>query len=315
MNVHAVFEGGGVKAIALAGAVKTAEQHGIIFSKVAGTSSGAIIASLLAAGYSADEIKDLILHTPFNSFLHRSGWHRVPYIGEGVRLILKKGLYSGDRLEYWIKNKLQAKGIRTFADLEQGKLQIIASDISMGKLLILPDGIARYGYNPQKLEVAKAVRMSTSLPFFFDPVMIKNSPSGYKAKYIYIVDGGILSNFPLWIFDKENEQKKKITPVLGFNLVGKNEKSPREIHGPLTMLRALFSTMMDAHDEKYIEEVHRFRTINVETPGVYTTQFDLGKEKSMEIFQSGMDAAEQFFRDWSISGYLNKYEQYLRAIK
>lgn len=69
MDINAVFEGGGVKGIALAGAVQAAEQRGIRFSRVAGTSSGAIVAALVAAGYTAAEMKQLIEAMPFRSFL------------------------------------------------------------------------------------------------------------------------------------------------------------------------------------------------------------------------------------------------------
>jgi NTE family protein len=54
----AVFEGGGVKGVALIGALKRLEEEGIEFGRVAGTSAGAIAASLVASGYKAEEIKD-----------------------------------------------------------------------------------------------------------------------------------------------------------------------------------------------------------------------------------------------------------------
>lgn len=49
MEVYGVFEGGGVRGTALVGAVAAAEKKGIGFRAVAGTSAGAIVASLIAA--------------------------------------------------------------------------------------------------------------------------------------------------------------------------------------------------------------------------------------------------------------------------
>ena len=72
MLINAVFEGGGVKGISLAGAVKSAEQANVSFHRLAGTSSGAIVASLLAAGYTADEMNVIINETPFTSFFKES---------------------------------------------------------------------------------------------------------------------------------------------------------------------------------------------------------------------------------------------------
>lgn len=57
LKADAVFEGGGVKGIGLVGAIAVAEEYGYRFVNVAGSSAGAIVAALLAAGYSAAEIK------------------------------------------------------------------------------------------------------------------------------------------------------------------------------------------------------------------------------------------------------------------
>ena len=67
-HVDLVFEGGGVKGIGLAGAVETLEQHGYKPQNVAGTSAGAISASLLAAGYSAEELKEIIIGLDYRQF-------------------------------------------------------------------------------------------------------------------------------------------------------------------------------------------------------------------------------------------------------
>jgi NTE family protein len=311
VKVNAVFEGGGVKAIALVGALKAAEERGMTFQGLAGTSSGAIISSLLAAGYTADEMKEMILEAPFKSFLKKTWLHRINIIGTSIRIVVKKGLYSGDTLENWVRQKLLAKGIRYFGDLSPNKLRIIASDITRGRLLVLPNDIAQYGMEPEDLEIAKAVRMSTSIPYFFDPVILAKLKI-YKQS-IYIVDGALLSNFPLWIFDKAYtaSDSKKVIPTIGFQLVGKNENIPKNIYGPLSMFQALFSTMMDAHDERYIEKQNRFRTIKIPTLGVKTTEFDISKEVSLKLFESGMAAANDFFDGWSFSNYLIHLNEYV----
>lgn len=72
--------------------------------------------------------------------------------------------------------------MRTFADLPPGKLRIIASDITNGRILVLPEDIKRFGINPSSLEVAKAIRMSTSIPYFFDPVMLRLDSALAKGK-------------------------------------------------------------------------------------------------------------------------------------
>lgn len=299
MQVHAVFEGGGVKGISLAGAVRAAERYGVSFLRVAGTSSGSIIAALIAAGYTAVEMKAIIEATPFSSLLHRAPLFDTKFVGPPLRLLLRKGLYSGHALEQWIASLLAAKGVRTFGDLPRGKLRIIASDISNGKLLVLPDDVGTFGIDPAKFPLARAIRMSTSIPYFFDPVPVPMKLNGRgRGKTVYVVDGALLSNFPLWLFDRELEDEVERVPVLGFRMVGRAESKPHDIRGPVTMLQALVETMLSAHDERYIERNNRLRTIKIPTLGVGTTEFHITPEMSRKLYQAGLEAGMAFFRQW-----------------
>ncbi|WP_326998798.1 patatin-like phospholipase family protein [Cohnella kolymensis] len=312
--VNAVFEGGGVKGISLAGAVRAAEMCGIRFNRLAGTSSGSIVAAMIATGYSGAEMKQIIESTPFSSFLKRAAIFNTKIIGPAVRLFLRKGLYSADGLEQWVSELLAARGVRVFGDLPPGKLRIIASDITNGKLLVLPQDVAAYGLDPNRFPVARAVRMSCSIPYFFDPVVLRE-PLRFKihrskgalkaAKISYVVDGGLLSNFPLWLFENDVLSGSPI-PVIGFQMVGRSEAQPHRISGPFTMLQAMFDTMMSAHDERYIERQNRIRTIKIPTLGVSTTQFNVSPEMSEKLYQSGLSAGQKFFNCWNPrSGMLN----------
>ena len=60
MLVDGVFSGGGIKGFAFVGALQVLEDRGIYFERVAGTSAGAIMACFIAAGYTADEIEELL---------------------------------------------------------------------------------------------------------------------------------------------------------------------------------------------------------------------------------------------------------------
>lgn len=304
-KINAVFEGGGVKGISLAGAVRAAELKGYGFHQVAGTSAGSIVAALIAAGYNASEMKEIIDETPFSAFLKRAPVFNVKLIGPALRLLLFKGLYSGAALEEWATRLLAAKGIATFGDLPPGRLRIIASDITNGKLLVLPDDIADYGIDPRELGVAQAIRMSVSIPYFFDPVIIRHhlfrrgrygKGQGRTAaiQSAYVVDGGLLSNFPLWLFE-EPEASPPPLPVVGFQMVGRPEPKGHVISGPFTMFYAMFETMLSAHDERYIEKNNRVRTIKIPTLGVRTTDFHLSEQQSESLYQSGLRAGTEFF--------------------
>jgi NTE family protein len=107
-----------------------------------------------------------------------------------------------------LRKILAVKGKHTFKDLiidefrdaptYRYKLQVIAADVSRGKMLVLPRDIRDYGIAPDDLDIALAVRMSMSIPFFYEPVTLHLGGTG---KECFIVDGGVLSNFPIYLFD------------------------------------------------------------------------------------------------------------------
>lgn len=313
-KANAVFEGGGVKGIGIAGALTVAGQY-YDWVYVAGTSAGAIIASMVAAGYTSGEIRDKVFEIDYRRFQDVDSLGEIPIIGPFLSLEFGLGIFKGNYIEEWIRETLKAKGVERFGDLvvkENAKnpkgryrLRVIASDISTGEMLILPQDIARYGFDPDYLEVAKAIRMSISIPYFYQPVTIKYIGKDGKQSFSHIVDGGVLSNFPVWLFDRNTGTEG--LPTFGFRLTGPDAGRPNEIRGPLSMLKALFDTMMEAHDNHYIEDKNFDRTISIPTLGVRTTDFGITAAKTQELFQSGVNAAELFLKGWDYQRYLIKH--------
>jgi len=302
--VDAVFEGGGVKGIGLVGALSVIEENGYGWGHVAGTSAGAIVASLIAAGYTASELKDVVGTLDYKKFKQITTMDRVPFIGPLLNLFIKRGIYSGDYLETWITQCLAAKGIHTFGQLvipgEQDpryryKLQVITSDISNQYMVVLPHGAKRYGINPDDMPVAQAVRMSMSIPFFFEAV---------KQKDTYFVDGGILSNFPVWLFDSAGIPA---WPTFGFKFIEPEYGQPNKTTNPYDMAKAIFGTMMEAHDKMHVENEDFLRTIAIPTLGVQATDFNLSGQQRDALFQSGRQAAQEFLKTWDFQAYIRQY--------
>ncbi|WP_075982277.1 patatin-like phospholipase family protein [Bacillus massilinigeriensis] len=293
MNIDGVFSGGGIKGFALIGAYEEIEKRGFQFQRVAGTSAGAIIAALIAAKYSSQEIYKMMNELDLKRFLDK----RYPLLHfsvlKWINLYWRLGLYKGNELESWLAEKLAAKGVHHFSDLPPKALRVIASDLTNGRLIVLPDDLEKLGINPHTFSVAKAIRMSCSLPYFFEPVKLF-SPNGTSI----IVDGGVLSNFPMWLFDKENVKKER--PVLGIRLspiIG--EKQQNDISNAIKLFEALFITMKDAHDARYISRKHERNIIFIPTKGVRATEFGLTEENKRELMNLGRESAKIFFNKWS----------------
>ena len=320
-----VFEGGGVKGIGLAGALATLEEREYRPQNIAGTSAGAITAALLAAGYTATELREIIITLDYRQFQDRAWEDKVPLVERSLSLLLDLGLYEGDRFLEWMRERLEAKGVRTFADLVhdefaddpryRSRLQVIASDVTTRELLVLPRDARKLGIAPDELDVALAVRMSMSIPVFFEPVRIENGETGQTH---VIVDGGMLSNFPVWLFDCEDGDVPE-WPTFGLLLVepkpelpigARLPKAKMTGHGPgavIDYVKALAQTMMEAHDRLYVAQANYARTIPIPTLGVGTTEFDLSRERAIALYDSGRWAAEKFLKDWDFEAYISEF--------
>ena len=119
-----VFEGGGVKGIGLAGALQTLEERGYRPQNVAGTSAGSISAALLAAGYSAAELREIIMNLDYRQFEDKGWEDKVPLIERSLSMLLDLGLYEGKVFLEWIRERLADKGVRTFADLASNRQRL-----------------------------------------------------------------------------------------------------------------------------------------------------------------------------------------------
>jgi len=293
MKIDGVFSGGGIKGIALIGAFEEIEQRGFQFDRVAGASAGAIIAALIAAQYSSKEIYRLLDELNLEMLLDERKTILPFAVTKWIFLYWRLGLYRGNALETWLAEILAKKGLRTFADLPPQHLRVVASDITNGRLIVLPDDLIQYGIDPRSFSIAKAIRMSCSLPYFFEPVRLK-----VNHETSMIVDGGVLSNFPMWLFDRDNI--KKVRPTLGIKLSNQpNELPKNEIDNSIQLFGALFETMKDAHDARYISRKDAKNVIFIPSEGFSTTEFSLTEDKKQLLMKQGRESARKFFSVWS----------------
>lgn len=322
-KADAVFEGGGVKGVALVGALQAFEEAGFQWQNVAGTSVGAIVAALIAVGYTAEELKEVMYGIDFRDLMDPAGIGKLPRVGPWLSLLFKQAMYQGDHFLSIMRELIAKKTGKerfTFADLilpkEPGdseedyvakykyRLRVVASDISENQMFILPQDIAHLDQNPDDLEVAMAVRMSMSYPFFFRPVILEHRHGGEKH---WIIDGGMLSNFPIQLFDSPAGNPPS-WPTIGF-LLGERE-SEQHSHAPIrdlvSMLQAMLRTMLTAHDRKALREVDKRRIVHIPTGRYGTLDFNLGEEDKDWLHGAGYQEAKQFLSTWSFDDYVTQ---------
>ncbi|CEI84116.1 MULTISPECIES: patatin-like phospholipase family protein [Oceanobacillus] len=295
MKIDAVFSGGGVKGFAYVGVLEAWEEKNLQVERAAGTSAGAIIAGLLAAGYHSKDIKELMKTLDVQSLADPPLLSKLLPATKWLFLYFQLGLYKGEKLEAWLGDALSKRNIYRFGDLKPGVLKVVVSDLSLGKLVVIPDDLERvYGIRPDTFSVAAAIRMSAGFPYFFMPKSIQ----GKNKQKSIIVDGGLLSNFPLWIFSEAEE--KQVRPVIGVKLTDSSTSvEPRQIRNALNMFPSLFTTMKQAHDNRYISKHQADHIIFVPTPEQNSMNFNITEENREKLRRIGKESSEKFLRKWS----------------
>ena len=306
---NAVFEGGGVRGIGFAGAIAAMEKSGYEFENVVGSSAGAIAAALIAAGYSGEEIKAELKNVDYRKFREKS------FFGEAINTIINFGVYKTNYFEKWLKNLLEKKNKRVFGDLD-GRLQVTASDLTDRKILVLPQDLVQFGIDPDSFSISAAVRMSMSIPFYFEAYKLTDNNGNIRV----IVDGGLLSNYPIWILDKCNTPLE--LPIFGFkfNRTDATDEFSEslDINNIIGYTKAVISTLLMANDKYHISEsrgdLQRSIIIPTSIIGkkgaikhITTTDFDIKKEESDMLYANGYHAAANFLKKWNFEKWKAMY--------
>jgi len=318
-----VLEGGGVKGIALAGAVSTLAESGYSFQRVAGTSAGAIVGAVVAAFRRRDEPMSSLVEIARTLDYRRFRDRGLPgsllgpfgFLTDGLSVLLEGGAYEGDYLADWLRGVLRDLGVETFGDLRvedpggDGALHhryglvVMASDVSRRRLVQLPWDYPEYGLEPDEQPVAEAVRASASIPYFFEPVTLRGARGAST-----LVDGGLLSNYPIGVFDRFDELPPR-WPTIGVRLdalgIGGDAGSPRPVTGPVRMGVALVETAIEAcQAEHVLDPCNVARSVYVDAAGSSAVNFDLSEAEQVALLETGADAARDFLRTWDFESWL-----------
>lgn len=342
-RADAVFEGGGVKGIAFAGAIASAERDAGVreWVNVAGTSAGSIVAALLVAGYDSAGLQKILADATYTRFADCGpGGMWIGGIANAVTRL--RGLAPGKYFSEWLSEQLAASPLArelgktelTFADVKRRdlparadvpevsdeayeratyRLHVIGSDVTSGRMLIMPDSLPDYEdkqgkpFDKDSFLVVDAVRMSMSYPFLFSPFVLYKGGRPY-----YIVDGGLLSNFPIWLFDSRDPKR----PTWGFRLhsgTSLEEGLPyRRVPRPLwaiPLIKAMFSAATEAWDREQFKHVMSARTVSIPTHNISTTDFKLTRKEADDLYSWGEAAASGFFTDPNQLAYLNAFSK------
>lgn len=329
-----VFEGGGVKGLAYVGALKVLEEKGIHnqITRVGGASAGAICALLVALNYSSDEMRDILWKMNFKEFMDGS-WG---IFGNLVRLVNHYGFFKGDFFENWIKDIIKSKTGSESTTFKELKEHVEFKEVAfIGTNLSTHFSETFSAKTTPDMKLYKALRITMSIPLFFESIKMNHDN-------IY-VDGGLLMNYPIKLFDRmhyvENNFKEKEyynkgnekqdlnsypedrfvynTETLGFRLDSKYEidifkdKTPpkvSKINNFIDYAWNILESFTEAQQNAHLHTDDWHRTIYIDSIGIKTTDFSLTDVEKENLEKSGEDYTRKYFEWYDNEGndQLNK---------
>ena len=222
MKIGLCLSGGGVKGAAHIGALKALEEENIKIDCISGTSSGSIVSSLYAMGYTPNEI--YLLFKKFGKEISKVDTLKIIKLIYGLifkRKIIIEGLNSGNKLYKIVQEQASKKEIKQIKDI---KMPLIIPSVNLynGEIYLFTSLENNRKYSDEyitlnNIEIGRAVQASCSYPGVFCPVNLKNKK---------LIDGGVRENTP-WkelkelgadkiisiVFEKEEKIKKDVNMI------------------------------------------------------------------------------------------------------
>ena len=202
MKLGLALSGGGIRGIAHAGVLKALEENNIKVDVIGGTSSGSIISTLYAMGYSPYYIY-ILFKRYAKDLVNQNSISTITSLKSFItnKKINFSGFYSGEEIENIFNEVAKRKGIKKVSDIKM-PLVIPAVDVQESKEYIFTNNIPEKIQDKEKyiteIPVGKAIRASSSFPVAFSPCAYE------KHKFL---DGGILDNFPSLEVKKQGVDK------------------------------------------------------------------------------------------------------------
>jgi predicted acylesterase/phospholipase RssA len=264
-----------------------------------------------------DALSDLLVSSPITgrlcSFIELGGFFAADNFIEWLENKLNAGVYTPDRGQFG-KDKPRAFGNMNLAQFHEAtgtELSLIASDTTASRMLVLNHHTA------PDCPLKWAVRMSMSVPLLWYEVVWQSEWGRYMGIELTgdtIVDGGLLSNFPIELFLSNEEQVTRVmgekteagVPVLGF-LIDESLDVPAapavqkaasrfDFASFKTVRRVanLINTMTQAHDKLAIEAYQNF-VVRLPARGYGTIEFGMSEERRNALVNAGRAATQEYF--------------------
>jgi NTE family protein len=306
-----VFEGAGIRGIAYPGVVSELDKNGILknIEKVGGTSAGAIISLIVSLGYTPEEIQKIIYDTDFEDF--NDG--KYFFLGGFYRMKHDYGWYKGGNFEEWLGKIISAKTKNsniTFEELQGAgfkDLYVTGTDLTKQKMIVFSKKTF------PKMKIKDAVRISMSIPLYFEAIFIDSVGNIYnkqndKNTLDIVVDGGIIGNFPIQIFDSTANVDGKEVRIANPNTLGIRIDSddqikydqdakglaPQDVQDMKDYIQAFYVFVLENLNRNQLTEQDWKRTISVSSAEIGPKVKKLSKEQKDALLKCGHECTTKY---------------------
>jgi NTE family protein len=321
-----VFEGGGIRGMAYGGAVQVLAQKGILqqAQKVAGTSAGSIVALLISLGCTAKEIDSTMRYLRIEQFNDGGGG----LLGKYKRAKRYYGIYKGDTFEAWLEARVAEKTgspLTTFAQLDSlakinnsyKQFYCVGTNLTQQQLRVFS------AESTPAMPLKTAVRISCSIPLFYEPVLLDSNDAEVRQpvkgyRYQVYVDGGMLANYPINIFDSCKNGGNPLLcdsvvhnyQTLGLKLERDEQVQelsnstnipPYNISSLNDYFGAVLNLMMETMNRRPHLENEKNRTIYIPYGNVASKPRKMSAKEKQALYNSGVKAAEDFFSSKTVT--------------
>ena len=332
-----VLEGGGVRGIALVGALLAFEQRGIGSHRIAGVSAGAVVGALVAAGIPLTALGDAYVQD-YRSLLDGTWLRRlpIPVFNKWASIYFLKGQFKGKALRRWIGDRLGdaqllhgKPPLRTWGQLrfddpgadphlvingelvtvrDQYHLVVVSNDVTRGPMMRFPwDYPYWYGVDPDSQSVADVVYWSAAVPGFFLPGKLT---SDFTNQTSNMVDGGLSNGFPVDIFDRHDGLPPR-WPTFYIGLQTRRDPHQPVKHPDRSGLsywteQVLWSAIDGRNTTELADPERRSREVLVPANEVDPLDFGISRQRQEALFQLGAETANRFLDTFSWQAYLEQ---------
>lgn len=277
-----IFSGGGFKGLSYIGSLKALENNNLLsdIDTLVGTSIGSLISLCISLKYSSDELKEIFISKSFKSlqFLEPLKFYSLFGIDTGIKMV--------EFIKFLITNKLgnDFENITLSQLFDKSNINLIITSVCLETQKPV---YFNYESDPN-LKVYQALRMSMGIPFLYTAIKYKNKT---------FVDGGIIDNFPIGLFNMNDSD------ILGFSLCSESEyikPKDNKINSLYSYITSIVNCVLTELEFHKLSN-YKNKIVFIDTSNFNALDFEMNESKKLDLINIGFNYTSEFIKSKNLT--------------